>query len=142
MPEPFVFRKSARRPAGLVTALIALILLVILTFTVRAHPLIVAAFALLIAPAIWEIARNSQTEVIVDETTLSWKSGNRTGQIRLSEIDVVRIRTALDFSQRASLTLRDGQKLRLPAECLPGGRAFDLALEQRGVTVRRVLFTA
>jgi hypothetical protein len=142
MPEPLVFRKSARRPAGLITAAIAMTLLGILTFAVGAHPLTIAAFALLTVPAFWEIARDSQTELIVDETTLSWKSGNRTGQIPLSEIDVVRIRTALDFSQRASLTQRDGQKLRLPPECLPGGRAFDLALEQRGVAVRRVLFTA
>lgn len=118
-----------------------LVFLGLLIFAVGAHPLIVAIVALLIAPALWDVLRDACATLTVDDTSIGWQTGARTASVPFTAIDEVVLATTLDFSQRASLRLTDGGRVRIPPECLPGGRRLDAALEARGVRNRRSLFS-
>ncbi|MBT8457639.1 MAG: hypothetical protein KJO15_16210 [Alphaproteobacteria bacterium] len=139
--EPLSFERRARRPAGLAMVGVALAALLGLIFALDAHPVIVALFALLVAPALWDVIRDSHASIHLDETTFRWQSGARKGAVPFEEIDEAVLSTTLDFSQRASLRLKDGRRQRIPPECLPGGRVLDVALTERGVANRRSLFS-
>jgi len=60
--------------------------------------------------------------------------------VPLGRIAEVRLATTLDFSQRATLLLDSGERLRIPPECLPPGRLIDAALAARGLPHQRSLF--
>lgn len=141
MDEPFVFERSARDPRalGLIGAALALILG--LVFLVGAAIWIVATVAALTLPAVIDAVRGARTRLCLDNLTLSWKSGAREQMIPLGRIEAVRLSTSLDFSQRASVHLTTGEKLRIPPECLPGGRTLDTELERRGIAHQRSLFS-
>lgn len=140
MADPFIFTRRARRPSAFIMTGIALIFLCVLIFGVQAHPVVVAAFAALISPALWDVFRNTETRLELDETEIRWQSGRRKGTIPLGEIDRVKLRTTLDFSQRATVQTKSGRKLRLPPECLPPGRTLDSLFEARGIPASRSLF--
>lgn len=140
MAEPFQFARRARRPGALALVATALGFLGFLVFGVVAHPVLIAVYALLISPAIWEIFRNARASLTLDSDAIAWQSGGRGHAVALADVDRVNLRTTLDFSQRATIHLKTGQKLRIPAECLPGGRALDHALDAQGVTNSRSLF--
>ena len=141
MAEPFAFRRPARRPAALALVALALVFLAFLIFAVGAHPLIVTLVALLVAPAVWDVIRNAEATLEIDDTHLRWTSGARAGTARLDEIDEAVLATTLDFSQRASLHLPGAARMRIPPECLPPGRTLDAIFEARGIPHRRSLFS-
>lgn len=115
--------------------------LALLIFGVGAHPVIVAIVALLIAPALWDVLRDARASLSVDGAEIAWQTGARTAAVPFTAIDEVVLATTLDFSQRASLRLTDGGRIRIPPECLPGGRVLDNTLEARGIRHRRSLFS-
>ncbi|MEL6516805.1 MAG: hypothetical protein AAFQ39_03750 [Pseudomonadota bacterium] len=141
MATDLEFARNARRPAALAMVGVALLILLILIFAVNAHPLIVTIFALLIAPAAWDVWRNAAATLTVDDTGIRWASGARAAGAEWDAIDQVTLAATLDFSQRASLRLTDGGRMRIPPECLPGGRILDGVLEARGINHRRSLFS-
>ncbi|MEL6645794.1 MAG: hypothetical protein AAFQ79_17820 [Pseudomonadota bacterium] len=141
MATELAFTRNARRPAALAMVGVALVILLVLIFAVNAHPLIVTIFALLIAPAVWDVWRNADATLTVDDTGIRWSSGPRQAGAEWEAIDEVILATTLDFSQRASLRLTDGGRMRVPPECLPGGRVLDGVLEARGIRHRRSLFS-
>lgn len=120
---------------------VALVGLGALIYGIDAHPLVVTIFALLIAPAVWDVIKGSVATLRVDDTGIEWQSGARARRVAFDEIDTAILSTSLDFSQRATLQLKNGQKQRVPFECLPGGRVLDEAFEARGIPHRRSLFS-
>lgn len=138
--EPLSFERRARRPFGLAMVGVALICLVLLIFAIDAHPLIVAIFALITAPAVWDVARDARATLSVDARHLSWNTGHHEITVPLAEIEEAVLSTAFDFSQRGKITLRDGRRVRIPPQCMPRGRSLDAALEARGIIHRRSLF--
>jgi hypothetical protein len=140
MAEPFRFERSAREPRAL--ALIGLSGLAILglLLVVDAAWWVVAILALLSLPAIVEALRDARATLALDDGGLRWSSGRRARAVPLDRIAEVRLATTLDFSQRASVLLDTGQRLRIPPECLPPGRTLDAALAARGIPHRRSLF--
>ena len=116
----------------------AIVGLLVLMFALQAHPFVVALFAVLITPAIWSIIANTEANLHIDETSISWQVGARGDSVDLDDIDYVRARTALDLSQRVAVFRNSGPKLHIPGPCLPLGRQLDEALETRGVTVKRL----
>ncbi|MEO0655493.1 MAG: hypothetical protein AAFY77_11570 [Pseudomonadota bacterium] len=135
------FARPSRRPVALAMVGGALAILLVLIFAVNAHPLIVTVFALLIAPAIWDVWRGAEATLRVDDDGIHWTTGARRAEAPWEAIDEVVLATTLDFSQRASLRLSDGGRMRIPPECLPGGRVLDQVLEARGIRHRRSLFS-
>lgn len=117
---------------------VAIVLLLVLAFWLEAHPLVVAAFAVLISPAIWTIFANTEAMLRVDDTKISWQLGARGDEVELSDIDYVRARTSFDLSQRVAVFRHSGPKLHIPGPCLPYGRSLDEALEARDIAVKRL----
>lgn len=140
MAEPFRFERSARAPRALALVALALAVLAALVFLVEAAWWIAAILALLTLPALVEALRDTRATLALDDSALSWSSGRRGRTVPLGRIAEARLATTLDFSQRASLLLDTGEKLRIPPECLPPGRALDAALTARGIPNRRNLF--
>ena len=140
MAEPFRFERRARRPFGIAMVAVAVLFLGVLVFALDASPLVVALFALITAPAVWEVLRDSRAWLKVDDTALTWQAGARRGNVALAQIDEVVLSTTFDLAPRARVRLKSGERFRLPMECLPPGRALDAALEARGVSHRRAFF--
>ena len=140
MAEPFRFERRARSARSLLLVAAALLALLALVTVVGAAWWVAGAFALLTLPALVEALRDARTTLCLDAEGLSWASGRRRRRVPLDRIAEVRLSTTLDFSQRASLVLDSGERLRIPPECLPPGRALDAALAARAIPHRRSLF--
>jgi hypothetical protein len=139
MAEPFRFERSARGPRAL--ALIGTALAVVLALVLLGGAWwIVAALAVLTLPAVIEAVRDARATLTLDDDALSWSTGRRAQSVPLARIAEIRLATTLDFSQRATVHANTGQSLRIPPECLPGGRALDDALTARAIPHRRSLF--
>ncbi|NNL18377.1 MAG: hypothetical protein HKP37_06515 [Boseongicola sp.] len=138
MTNTFIHRRDSRNASSYATVGVAIALVLVLAFWLQAHPFIVAAFAVLISPAIWTIFANTEAFVRVDDTKISWKLGSRGDEVDLSDIDYVRARTSFDLSQRVAVFRHSGPKLHIPGPCLPSGRLLDEALEARGIQVKRL----
>ena len=141
LADEFRYQRPARRPAGYGMVGVGLALLVAFIFVIDAHPLLIAVTALAIAPALYDLIRGTTATLSLDDTRIAWTTGSRRGEVPLSQIDTARLATTLDFSQRATLILKDGTKLRLPPESLPPGRILDIECEKRGIAHRRSLFS-
>ncbi len=137
----FIHERSARGPRSLALIGIAVLVLLGMIFVVGAALWVIAVFALLTIPAIYDALRGARARLVLNDLTLGWESGRRDQMIPLGRIEEVTLSTSLDFSQRATVQLTTGEKLRIPPECLPGGRLLDAELEARGVPHRRSLFS-
>ena len=116
-------------------------LLALFIFVIDAHVLIVVITALAVAPALYDLIRGATATLWLTEAEIGWTTGPRRVALPLERVDEVKLATTLDFSQRATLLLKDGQRLRIPPECLPGGRVLDTEFERRGIAHRRSLFS-
>jgi hypothetical protein len=139
MADPFRFERSARGPRALALIGAAVALLVTL-IVIGAAWWIVGGLGLLTLPAVVEALRGVRATLTLDDGALAWASGRRAQEVPLSRIAEVRLATTLDFSQRATVEADTGERLRIPPECLPPGRALDAALAARGIAHRRSLF--
>ncbi len=139
-PEAFTHTHRARAPKQLAIVVIGLLLMAGLLVVFQAVWWLVALLALVAVPAVIDILRDRRATLRVDDTHLTWESGRRNGEVPLERIAKVKLRTTFDLSQRAQVLLKDGQKTRLPMECLPPGRVLDAAFEARGVPTERGLF--
>jgi hypothetical protein len=140
MAEPFRFERSAREPRALALLAAAGLVLAFLVLVVGAAWWITGGLALLATPAAIDALRDARATLSLDDGTLTWSSGRRGQAIPIGRIAEVRLATTLDFSQRASLCLDTGERLRIPPECLPPGRALDAALADRRIPNHRSLF--
>lgn len=138
--EPLVHEYSARAPRNLIIVGVALVLLGLLVYVFEASWWIIFICALIALPAVIDLALDRKAHLRLDDTHLSWESGARSGSIAITDIADAKLRTAMDVSQRATLLLHDGNRVKLPIECIPKGRTLDDAFEARGIPFRRALF--
>jgi hypothetical protein len=101
---------------------------------------LVALGGLCTLPAMWDHYANPLSGLTLEDNTVQWFSGKRSGAVAFDEIDHVRLDTRLDFSVRATLVLKTGAKLRLPFESTPPHEAFEQALNARGLATKRFHF--
>lgn len=140
MAEPFAFERRARDSRALALVGLSAVVILALVFVFDAAWWIPAAIGLLTLPAAVEALRDSRARLRLDQRALSWTSGRRTQDVPLGRIVEVRLATTLDFSQRATVQIDTGERLRIPPECLPPGRALDAALAANGLPHRRSVF--
>ena len=140
MSDEFSFSRSGRKLTTIVYTAFAVIALFVLIFGLDAHPLIIAFFAVVVSPAVWDVIANNRAEFHISDESIRWQVGKRANDARLDEIDRVKARTAFDFSQRVSIRMRDGTRRAIPPPCIPPGRVLDSELEARGVRVERIIF--
>ncbi|WP_299042686.1 hypothetical protein [uncultured Tateyamaria sp.] len=103
--------------------------------------LLMALIALCTAPALYDLVSGRVSGLTLGAEGLSWFAGRRTGEIAWTKIDHIRLDTRLDFSVRASAVLISGRKVRVPLEATPSADMLEVALTERGITVRRHHFS-
>ena len=108
---------------------------------VSAHWLLIIAFA--VPPALmgWELWRNPVGRFSLDAQGLTFDSGRQAREVALPDVERVRLLRRMDLSWLATIILRDGRNLRLPANCTPPGDRLESELTSRGVKVDRILFS-
>jgi len=140
-PPPLTYRRDARAPATLIVACGTVMVASVLWVVFDAVWWIALPIALIAAPALWDAAKGRVATLSLDDDRLTWESGARRGEVTLARITRVRFRTTFDLSQRLTLWLDDGQRARVPPDCLPPGPGLERALVARGVDARRsILF--
>ncbi|QMU59607.1 MAG: hypothetical protein GKR98_16320 [Boseongicola sp.] len=138
MAEVFHHKRGSREPVDITMTALSVLALILLIFFMNLHPIVAAVFAVLISPAVWGVIANTQAEMTIDETQISWKIGQRGASVTIDDIDMVKARTGLDLSQRVTIFRHSGPRLYVPAACIPSGRIFDEELQTRGVKVQRL----
>lgn len=136
----FSYRRTSR---SLTTALVVAGVLLALWAAwmwLEAAPWLMLVLAVFTLPAVYDLAANPAAGLELRSEELRWYSGRREVQIAHTDIDHVRLDTRLDFSVRASAVLASGRKIRLPFEATPPHRAFEEALEAKGIKVMRYHF--
>jgi hypothetical protein len=142
MDEPYVYERSARDPRALALIGASLAVVLALILVVEAAWWITLLVGVATVPAVVEAFRDARSRLMLDATAISWESGHHRRSVPLSRVAEVTLATRLDFSQRASVHLTTGDRLRIPPQCLPGGRRLDAELAARGVPHRRALFSS
>ena len=140
MSEEFRFERTARQPKTVAITVAAGLALLFAVVVLGIHPVIAAVFALLLAPAVYDVLANTRSELILTESALVWRMGGRGDHFDLHEIERVNTKLSLDFSQKAIVLMKTGSKHRIPPPCLPPDGSLDEALKARGVEVERSLF--
>lgn len=141
MPEVLVFERRSRTPR-LVLILAAIYgVLIVLIVKVDAAWWLMALLALPTLPALFDMLRDTRAGLRLTQERLEWYTGKRSGALELREIEHMRFDTRWDFSVRATVCLIGNKKVRLPYESIPPHRAFEVALQDRGLTVKRNHFT-
>lgn len=92
-------------------------------------------------PALVQLWNNPRSSMTLTARGLSWTNGQRTGEVALETIDVVRMDTRWDLSVRITFVLVDGTKLRLPPDLSSPHRQLEKELVARGQRVDRRHFT-
>ena len=94
---------------------------------------------LLSMPATFEFWRGTTSGLTIDARGITWTSGARGETIPLARIEKVRLRTAMDFAQHATVETATSRH-RIPPECLPPGQTLDAQLARHKIPYDRRLF--
>ena len=140
MSDSYAFQRQGRDKRTALTILAVWTALMLAWVFLEMAPWIVVFLGAFTLPALWDHYANPSSGLTLDDTGISWFSGKRCGEVPLSDIDLVRLDTRLDFSVRATLVLKNGEKIRLPFEAIPPHETFERELNARGVTTRRTHF--
>ena len=141
MTLPYTYTNQGRRPATILTVLGIWSALIAAYTLLEADPLILAVIGAFTLPALYDLARNPQSILTLDETHLRWTSGRQDAQIALSEIDHLRFDTRLDMSVRLSVVRPSGVKIRVPFPATPPHTTFEPRARSAGLTTRRYHFS-
>jgi hypothetical protein len=134
---PLTHRREGRNRATFLAVLVVWVVLLVAWFWLNAAWWVISFFFLFTLPALHDLRTNPRSSLILSEKGLNWQNRQQQVDLPLSRIKNVRLDTRWDFSVRATIFLTDGQKLRMPQDCLPPHRAFEAALESYGVKTER-----
>ena len=137
----FSFTRQNRNPRVVVLLICIYAVLIGLVIFLNATWWLMALLALATLPAVWDIVKDTSAGVELTGEKLRWFTGQRSGELDLSEVDRFRFDTRWDFSVRISAVLKSDKRLRLPDESLPPHKQFEDVLQQAGFTVERHHFT-
>lgn len=133
MAEPYIFERRARRPYGYAMMIIALTFLMALIFGAEAHPFMIAVFAVIISPAIWDMVIDRRATLRLDNMRINWARGSISGDYPLGDIEKVRLGGR--FTRFAHVYLRNGDVQFIPRECLPNLDILRAEFKARGISV-------
>ena len=139
MAEPFVFQRPGRSWRALGAVVAVWLTVAVLTLGFDAVLWITLPLILLTLPAALEFWRGATASLTIDARGIIWASGTRGETIPLARIEKVRLRTAMDFAQRATVETATARH-RIPPECLPPGQTLDSELSRRNISFDRRLF--
>lgn len=133
----YVFERNGRRASTAVTVVVIWTLLALAMVLLEASVWVVWLGALATLPALYDLAVARVSSLRLSDAAVDWQSGKRTGNVPLCAIKTVRLDTRLDMSVKATLVLHTGANIRLPLDVVPPSRAFEAALQDRGIPVTR-----
>lgn len=137
MTEVFEFTRHNRSQRTVVILICVYAVLIGLVILLGAAWWLMALLALPTLPAVWDVAKNTSAGMRLDDTAIGWFTGNRQGEIPLSQIEKFRFDTRWDFSVRVSVILESGKRVRLPDESLPPHLDLEQRLQTAGFAVER-----
>lgn len=141
-PEPlYRFRRQGRSWATLCALGAAWLFLFVAWLVFDAAPVLVGGLFALTLPAAWDLYSGRAAGADLTADSLTWFSGPHDMTVPRNEIDHIRLVTRLDLTVRAAVVLKNGNKLRLPAESTPPSDAFEAALGAAGLRSERHHFT-
>ncbi|WP_171122559.1 MULTISPECIES: hypothetical protein [unclassified Ruegeria] len=138
---PFTYTRHNRTPRTVVILILVYAALISLVILFDAVWWLIGLLALPSLPALWDVVRDTSAGLSLDQNKLNWFTGNRTAEVKLSEIDYVRFDTRWDFSVRVSLITISGKRIRLPDESIPPHTEFESIFERAGIRVERHHFS-
>ncbi len=133
----FSFTRQNRNPRVVVLLFCIYAVLIGLVLFVEAVWWLMALLALATLPVVWDIVKGTSAGVELTGEKLRWFTGQRSGELDLSEVDRFRFDTRWDFSVRVSAVLKSDKRVRLPDESLPSHKEFEDVLQKAGFTVER-----
>ncbi|PSL21903.1 hypothetical protein [Shimia abyssi] len=136
MVEPLTYRNQGRNPRTFGALAIAGGLILFL-YSIGTMYWLIVLLSLFAIPALFDVLLNPVATFELNDTILRWKSPTQTAEMRVDQIRAARFDTRLDVSVRATLTLADGSKLRVPQDVLPSHKTLEEALKARGIKVER-----
>ncbi len=134
---PFTFTRHNRSPRTVAILVCIYAALAGLVIMFGAALWIIAILALGTIPALLDVIRDTSAGMTLGSSTLTWHTGNRSGDIALAEIDYFRFDTRWDFSVRVSAVLKSGKRIRLPDETIPPHLELERLLQYAGHRVER-----
>lgn len=137
----FTFERQGRSQRAILALTVAYAMLFAAWWFLDATAWLIGAIGLCTLPALWEVFANPAAGLRLTQDRLIWHSGRRGGELRLDDIDHVRLDTRWDFSERASAVLSADKRIRLPYECLPPHRELEMELTARNIRTERHHFS-
>ncbi|WP_170478878.1 hypothetical protein [Ruegeria arenilitoris] len=134
---PFTFVRHNRSQRTVVILIVVYTVLIGMVILFDAVWWLMGILALATLPAVWDVMKNTSAGMQLDGQKLYWHTGNRKGQLSLTQIDRFRFDTRWDFSVRVSAILNSDKRVRLPDESLPPHRDLEMVLKGAGFAVER-----
>ena len=140
-PAPYHHQHHGRSPTNFVALAGAWAVLAGLWVGVGAAPWVVSLLGMATLPLVWDIARNPQQWLRLDDRGLAWQGLGGQQHIALAEIDHVRLDRRFDFSMRITIVPKAGPRLRLPPGLAPPADALQSVLQAHGISCQRHPFS-
>lgn len=140
MSADFHHARRGRRPANII-ALACLGIVLTVLWAIDTHILFMLIFVFPAVILCVELFRNTESYFSLTADTLSWGRGAKQSDMSLTEIEEVRLLRRLDLSQVVELRFTTGQKFRLPYDVTPPIKPLEEALQARGISVSRHMFS-
>lgn len=137
----YSFKRSARSPRAVAFVALWWIVLWQLYLFLDAAPFIILGFALVSLPALIDIGKGTTSGLDITNAEVSWRSGRRSAKLPRGQLKSVRLDTRLDLSIRMTLLTYQGDKIRLPYECVPPAAQIEAALKDHQILYERHHFT-
>lgn len=137
MAKAFEFSKRARTPRLLAVLVVIYAGFLAAVLFLNAAWWLILGLALTTLPALWDIYRDTCSDLSLGDDHLDWRSGDRNNGLSLAQIDYARFDTRWDFSVRVTFVLLNGTKQRLPPQTQPPHRQFETELQARGIRTER-----
>lgn len=134
---PYAYATTGRNWATLATVLCVWGVVLGLVLWIALAPWIAWAAFIVTLPAVYDLVSAREAGLTLDDTTIAWNAGTKSGEVAVAQIDHIRFDTRLDFSVRVTLVLKTGQRVKLPFEATPPHRAFEAELTTRGLRTQR-----
>lgn len=136
MPDPLTFTHHGRNPRTFMALAIAVVILGGLK-AIGTTTWILAILGIFAVPALIDVLLNPVSTFSLADGVLRWKSATQEAEMRTDQIRSARFDTRLDISVRATLTMVDGSKVRIPNDVLPSPDRLQATLEAYDIPVER-----
>lgn len=136
-----MFTRHARSTSAIAWVATWWIVVLALYFVLNASPIIALVLACVSLPALIDIGAGATSRLCITRAEITWRTGRRKGALPRGQLKSVRLDTRLDLSLRMTLLTYQGDKIRLPYECVPSASKIEAGLKAHDIPYQRHHFT-